>query len=453
MSRPVAAAACLCLCSAVYAETLQFSLTLGGSGFSDASAVAVGRDGSIYVAGSTAAPGLASSGAAQSALAGASDAFVAKYSADGTLLYFTYLGGSGDETATGIAVDSQGSAYVCGYTRSRDFPAVNAFQPALEARVNGGGFVAKVAADGSAFVYSTYLGGNKFDIAYAIAVDSNGSAYVTGSAYSTDFPMVNPIQATSRGNSAFVAQFAPDGRSLLFSTYLGGTGDDRGYGIAVDAQGLVYVTGETSSPDFPMVNATQAFAGNSDAFVVKLDPSGPALIYSTFLGGSGADHGRAIAVDSGGSAYITGDTLSVDFPVVHPFQPALSALLATKSTDGGNTWTAITKGLATLTPNQLLIDPSNTSTLYVGSGETGIFKSTDGGASWTTANNGLAPAQQGLGVRAAAIDRKNPSTLYAALAAVDGAPQRSGRLDAPPARVGAIRMAASISFSASARRC
>jgi hypothetical protein len=238
------------------------------------------------------------------------------------LVYSTYLGGSAFDIGNGIAVDTSGNAYVTGSTNSSNFPTMNPLQPA-----NAGGpdvFVAKFNPTGSALVYSTYLGGSGDDRSYGIAVDSSGDAYLTGSTDSTDFPTMNPLQpANAGGGDLFVTKLNPTGSALVYSTYLGGTGVDYGYNIATDSLGNAYVTGQTFSTDFPTINPLQpANAGNGDLFVTKLNPTGSALAYSTYLGGSDYDIGEGIAVDSSGNAYVTGITVSTDFPTMNPLQPA-----------------------------------------------------------------------------------------------------------------------------------
>ena len=173
--------------------------------------------------------------------------------------------------------------------------------------------------------YSTYLGGSDTDMGHGIAVDSSGNAYITGFTYSTDFPTQNPFQATSSaGLDAFITKLSPSGSALVYSTHLGGSGADEGYGIAIDASGSAYVTGFTSSTDFPTQNPFQdTCAGNNDAFITKLSPSGGALVYSTCLGGSGNDEGYGIAIDGSGNACVTGSTNSRDFPTKTPYQEAL----------------------------------------------------------------------------------------------------------------------------------
>jgi len=252
---------------------------------------------------------------------------------DPTLWYSTYLGGSGGDTAFGIAVDSFGNAYVAGETHSANFPLANPLQATNDA--SDIAFVAKFNVAGSGLVYSTYLGGSTLDAASSIAVDSPGNAYVTGFSASVDFPTVNPFQAINHSNgNAFVAKLNAAGSALVYSTFLGGSGNahgegDTGNGIAVDSHGSAYVTGRTFSTDFPTANAFQTTCGNcstfaSNAFVTKFNAAGSALVYSTYLGGSGGttvasyfgDSGNAIAVDSSGNAYVTGQAESIDFPVI-----------------------------------------------------------------------------------------------------------------------------------------
>ena len=271
------------------------------------------------------------------------------------LLYATYLGGSNDDEAFGIAVDGSGNAYVAGDTFSTNFPLHN---PLFSALNNGAGpngsddaFVAELNPTATAFVYSTYLGGNFSDFANGIAIDSSGNAYVTGETLSTDFPVtVGAFQTTcgTDGNcnasagavfsDAFVTRINAGGVGLQYSTYLGGSSDDTGIAIAVDSSGNTYVTGETTDDnttvatgDFPVTTgAFQTIYGNgspqagSNAFVTKLNPAGSGLSYSTYLGGSNADVAVGMSLDSSNQAYVTGTTLSADFPLVNPFQSALN---------------------------------------------------------------------------------------------------------------------------------
>jgi uncharacterized repeat protein (TIGR01451 family) len=311
-------------------STLVYSTYLGGSIQDKGYGIAVDSAGNAYVTGNTYSTNFPTKNPFQGAKAGgpdASDAFVTKLSPTGSaLVYSTYLGGSLDDFASGIALDSARNAYVTGYTGSTDFPTKNPFQGAY-----GGGFydafVTKLSPTGSALVYSTYLGGSGNDPAYGIAVDSARNAYVTGYTSSTNFPTKNPFQAANAGGffnyDAFVTKLSPTGSALVYSTYLGGSGDDYASGIALDSAGNAYVTGGTVSTNFPIMNPVQgANAGGEDAFVTKLSPTGSALVYSTYLGGSDYDQANGIALDSARNAYVTGWTISTNFPTKNPFQGA-----------------------------------------------------------------------------------------------------------------------------------
>jgi hypothetical protein len=237
---------------------------------------------------------------------------------DPVLSYSTYLGGNGGEYGQGIAVDGSGSAYVTGFTESIDFPTQNPFQ--MNPHDFGAAFVTKLSPSGDSLVYSTYLGGNQFEVGNSIAVDGSGSAYVTGFTYSTDFPTQNPYQTDQPDPDTFVTKLSPSGDSLVYSTYLGGNEFEVGNSIAVDVSGSAYVTGETFSTDFPTQNSYQTDRPFIDAFVTRLSPSGNSLVYSTYLGGNGGESGEGIAVDGSGSAYVTGRTDSTDFPTQNPYQ-------------------------------------------------------------------------------------------------------------------------------------
>jgi hypothetical protein len=303
---------------------LVYSSYLGGSGFDLGRAIAVDASGNAYVTGDTQSTNFPTANPLQAAPAGGRDAFVSKVNAAGSsLVYSTYLGGSDGDIGRGIAVDASGNLYVTGDTLSTDFPTANAFQPAY-----GGGiadvFVTKLNAAGSAFVYSTYLGGSGDDGGFAIALDASRNAYVTGFVESTDFPTVGAFDTTLGGASdAFVAKLNAAGSSLVYSTYLGGGDSDEGHSIAVGPSGSAYVTGDTFSTDFPTTNALQpTFGGLVDAFVAKVSPSGSALVYSTYLGGSSYDGGGGIALGASGNAYVAGSTSSTNFPTASPFQAA-----------------------------------------------------------------------------------------------------------------------------------
>jgi len=254
---------------------------------------------------------------------------------DPTLTYSTYLGGGDSDYARAVAVDGQGNAYIVGHTSSTDFPTRNPLQPNIGGGPLGDAFVVKLDPAGSALVYATYLGGSFNEGGYGIAVDGAGNAYVTGDTLSANFPIVNAAQPVSGGGGpfegdAFIAKLNPAGSALLYSTYLGGGGDELSYAIALDAQGDAYVTGYTSSVNFPVVNAPQpdpafgqGFNVYGDAFITRLISASGVYTwgFSTYLGGADLDIARGIAVDAPGVAYVTGHTRSTDFPTEKPVQP------------------------------------------------------------------------------------------------------------------------------------
>ena len=300
---------------------LVYSTYLGGSNAEFGQSIAVDAASSAYVTGDTQSIDFPTTlGAFQTTNGGGlPDAFVTKLNATGSgLVYSTYLGSSSFEEGRGIAVDGAGSAYVTGVTASTDFPTT-----AGAAQTTHAGsfdcFVTKLDPTGSGLVYSTYLGGGDVEFGYGIAIDGAGSTYVTGETRSTDFPTtLGAFQATYAGGDidTFVTKLDATGSVLVYSTYLGGSDNDTGWGIAVDGAGSAYVTGAAASPNFPTTAgaAQTTHAGVFDAFVTKLDASGSGLVFSTYLGGSNADFGFDIAVDNAGSAYVTGTAESTDFP-------------------------------------------------------------------------------------------------------------------------------------------
>ncbi|MGZ8095762.1 MAG: DUF7948 domain-containing protein, partial [Methylosarcina sp.] len=328
---------------------MVYAIYLGGTGDDAAGPIAVDRWGNIYVTGSTDSTDFPIARAFQKTLVVSSDeygfpyrdAFITKLNPKGAVVYSTYFGGTGNEGGNSIAVDPSGNAYVTGNTTSTDFPTKKPLQATLKGTSNA--FVAKLNPVGS-LVYSTYLGGSTSESGNAITVDRSGNAYVTGQTSSTDFPTVHALQNALIGTSdAFIAKLNPVGSALVYATYLGGNGSDdiysgdrdSGAGIAVDNFGSAYITGVTNSTDFPTMKPLQPdYGGTSgapsnylpyeDAFVVKLNPAGSALVYSTYLGGDSGDEGRSIAVDGLGNVYVTGWTWSTNFPTVQPWQEALA---------------------------------------------------------------------------------------------------------------------------------
>ena len=302
-------------------STLIYSTYLGGKGNDYAEAIALDCSGNAYITGYTDPASFPTRNPIQASNAGLWDAFVTKINAAGSaLVYSTYLGGSGFEYGLGIATDSKGNAYVTGPTYSTNFPTKNPIQASNAGMMDT--FITKINAAGSALIYSTYFGGSFNDYAEAIALDSNRNAYITGYTISTDLPIQMPIQASNAGIwDAFVTKIDASGSALLYSTYLGGSGICFGHGIAVDAMGNAYVTGETNSTDFPTINPIQASNTNSyDVFISKINANGMALDYSTYLGGDHYDYAKGIAVDADGNAFITGYTESANFPINHPIK-------------------------------------------------------------------------------------------------------------------------------------
>jgi len=293
--------------------TLVYSTFLGGGDFDFSEAISVDASGNAYVTGYTESGDYpVTPGAHDSTLSGPSDGFVTRVEANGASLgYSTFLGGGGYDQTRGLAVDLFGHAYVTGYTSSGDFPTtVGAYDTSYRP-----GFVTKLDADGAGLTYSTFLGGSYGDYPESVAVDVHGNAYVTGLAYSYDFP-TTPGAYDTTYNSIFITKLDAAGANLAYSTFLGGSAYYDFVGsIAVDAAGQASVTGGTYSDDFPTTaGAPQTvWGGNFDAFVTKLDAAGASLVYSTFLGGVNEDFGEGIAVDAAGNTYVTGYTYSADF--------------------------------------------------------------------------------------------------------------------------------------------
>ncbi|HWV99072.1 MAG TPA: SBBP repeat-containing protein [Candidatus Acidoferrum sp.] len=309
--------------------TFSYSTYFGGNNGDAAYSVKVDANGSVYIAGATLSTSFLSAiptNAFQTNFDGGKltgDAFVAKLDSTGsTLLYFTYLGGSSEDVAYDLALDVAGNAYLTGTTGSTNFPTVKPLFPTIGGTANtflkvfpNDAFVAELNTNGSALVFSTYLGGEADDVANGIALDPAGNIYVTGFTDSTNFPVVNALQSTNALNDdAFVVKIAPGGTNLVYSTFLGGTASDRGESIAADENGFAYVTGYTLSTNFPYANGFQSTnSGTADAFVTRLNPNGT-LAYSTYLGGSFNDFATRIVLDPAGKVLIAGATDSTNFP-------------------------------------------------------------------------------------------------------------------------------------------
>lgn len=318
---------------------LVWSSYLGGLGGDAGLAITVDKAGAAFVTGFTFSKDFPSDGGFKTTTDEyVHDAFVTKVSSVGTLVWSSYLGGSGIEFAYGIAVDGGGNALVTGYTTSPDFPSTGGFQTTLGGSEDG--FVTKVSSAG-ALVWSSYLGGNSLDRGGGIAVDSSGNVFVAGQTESTNFPSAGGFQTTFLGvRDAFVTKVSGAG-ALVWSSYLGGTWSDWGTAVAVDGSGDAFVTGGVSSPDFPTSGGfltKKGGPGNLDAFVTKVSGAG-ALLWSSYLGGSGTvccgkdEFGAGIAVDGSGNVVVAGSTESPDFPSTGGF----------KTTRGGTSDGFVTK--------------------------------------------------------------------------------------------------------------
>jgi hypothetical protein len=406
----------------------QYSTFLGGTSGDSGRAIAIDSAGNAYVTGSTTSFDFpTTSGAYSTTYRNGDDVFVTKLNPAGSaLVYSTFIGGNNNDDVGAIAVDSLGNAYVAGGTSSTDYPTTaGAFQGSKHGGVNG--FVTKLNPAGNALLYSSYLGGSSGDSISAMVIDASGNAYTAGSTTSFDFPITpGAFQTTLAGNSfpatdAFVCKVDPTGSTLVYSTYLGGSSTDQASGIRIDSAGEAYVTGTTASGDFPTTAGTfqPHSAGTplpggfppgsltNNCFVTQLNASGTALIYSTYVGGSGGDTSAGIALDSSGNAFITGTTDSTDFPTT-PGVFRASNGGAFKTTNSGGNWGPINSGLASPNIISLSVDPTVSSTIYAGTPGVGIFKSTDQGGHWLAIDAGLTD----MGITSIAVDPTSSVVIW-----------------------------------------
>ncbi|NET26900.1 SBBP repeat-containing protein [Okeania sp. SIO1I7] len=335
--------------------TVEYSTLIGGNGFDRGNGIAVDVAGNVYITGDTTSVDFPTLNAIQSDFNGGgvvfnNDAFVTKLDQNGNVLWSTYFGGSNDEFGTDIAVDIAGGVYVTGNTNSLDFLTVNALQTTYGGgSFNGDAFVTKLSSLGNSVQYSTYLGGRDEDISRGIAVDNNGNAFATGSTGGfspfpaepipgfADFPTTEDAFQTETTNNfnrdAFVTKLSRNGKTLEYSTLLGGIDFDSAIDIEVDNNSNAYITGSTRSFDFPLENPLQNFyGGDSDIFITKLNPEGSDLLFSTFYGRGDGDSGSGIAIDLAENIYISGTTgtrilqgdIAIspvgDFPALNGFQ-------------------------------------------------------------------------------------------------------------------------------------
>ncbi len=452
----------------VYATFFASGSTNGG-GPPVVDAVAVDASGNIYIGGYTTSSFIPALNAVQAGNVGLSDAFIAKFDPTGTtLLYSTYLGGSQSEYLQGIAVDpTTGELVGVGQTSSPDFPLVNAVLCTLPPG-DQGIFAFRLTAAGNQLVYSTYLGGTSFnyssaigldatgnayftghansavtssgalnncctlveklsptggqvylarigaDVGNAIAVDTTGAAYVAGTSTASSFPNNPPGAHTTNagGGDAFIAKLSPDATSLVWATFLGGSGSDSATAIALGTGNVVYVGGQAASADLPVTTGVVqgTYGGGTDAFVASLSADGSSFGFVTYLGGGKPDSLVSLSVGSGG-LIVAGNTSSRDFPIANAVQPAFpdSPYCLLKSTNSGASFTPADTGLNLTFPNSIcgaiLPDPSNAGTLVLDT-EQGVFRSTDDGATWVS----VQPNTTGVGSTARSLS--NPSVLY-----------------------------------------
>lgn len=301
-------------------SSLSYSTFIGGASNEGSYGLAVDGSGNAYITGLTGSSGFpTTTGVYDGSFNGAWDAFVTKLSSDGSsVIYSTLIGGASYDQGRGIVVGGDGDAYITGFTYSTNYPITSG---AYDGSHSGtyDVFVTKVSYDGSELIYSTFIGGSDHDYASAIALDGTGNAYVTGRTLSTDYPATTDAYDESYGgsNDVFVTKVNADGSSLGYSTFIGGAGTDEAYGIVVDGSGDAYITGRTGSNSFPTTSNAYDVSpnGNYDAFVTKVNSGGSSLAYSTFIGGSNVDVGNSVTLDRSGSAYVTGYTISANFPI------------------------------------------------------------------------------------------------------------------------------------------
>ncbi len=381
-------------------SALVFSTYLGGGGTDWGWSLAMDpTTGDALVTGETDSTEFPTANPYQPTNRGGFDAFVTRLNAAGSaLVYSTYLGGIGDDNGHALAVDpATGAVLVTGQTSSTDFPTANPLQPAHGGDVDV--FVTRLSAVGSALVWSTYLGGSSWDSSYGLGVDpATGDALVTGGTGSPDFPTANALQPAHGGDvDVFVTRLSAAGSALVWSTYLGGSSAEFGYGLGVDpATGAALVTGWTTSSNFPTANALQpAHGGDVDVFVTRLSAAGSALVWSTYLGGADFDAGFALAVDpASGDALLTGQTASSNFPTANPLQPTRGGdvdVFVTRLHAAGSAlaWSTYLGGADFDGGEAVAVDPVTGDVLVTGGTVSPKFPTTPGAFDRTCGTDGL----------------------------------------------------------------
>jgi Beta-propeller repeat/Abnormal spindle-like microcephaly-assoc'd, ASPM-SPD-2-Hydin len=423
-------------------SALIYSTYVGGAaGDSRGYAIALDSNDNAYITGRTSASDFpTTTGALQRALNGTVNVFVSKLNSTGSALaYSTFLGGSGSDQANGIAVDASFNAYVAGSSSSTNFPTTTgAFQTTLKGTSNA--IVSKLNNKGSALVYSTYLGGSGADTVWSIRVDTSNDVYVAGQTSSTNFPTTTGAFQTTCGtdcaaNDAFVSKFNSAGTSVLYSTFLGGSSEQEAFALAIDSSGDAYVTGRTSSTDFPRTKGSfqTTFGGVFDAYLTELNPTGSGLLYSTYFGGSASDAGLGIAVDAAKNIYLTGRTYSSNLATTpQAFAQTCSTCSATGNEDafvtkfvtGDQVWPLAINfgsqqvGVKSSTQNAVLSNSGTTTLGITGTSLEGInaseFTASNGCgssvAAGATCNIGITFTPAGTGTRVATLSIEDSAT-------------------------------------------
>jgi hypothetical protein len=401
-------------------QRVLFSTYLGGQD-TQTSGIALDRSGHVYVTGITGSSAFPLSIDAGSSITSLPSAFVTKINpASGSIVYSTLIPGTTGASIAGIAVGEDDAVYITGTTFSNDFPTTSGvFQPMFAPNASQSAFVIKLNPGGSTVAYSTLLGGNGIQAATAISVDRSGAAYVTGTTNSSDFPVTAGAFQTGSG-SGFVSKISPDGSSLVYSTLFGGSAPDSPTSIEIDASGCAYVTGSAHSADFPttpgaFLSGKASPPGADNPFVMKLNPAGSALVYSTYLGGSDGSHnrGHSIAVSPDGSAVIVGSTNSRDFTSVNALFSCPRGGELLKTVDSGSSFSRSENGLPPSGLAAIAIDPGKRSAAYaVFAGDApGLYRTSNSGKNWTRIGDFGPDASCSL----LAVDPMHTSTLYAAV--------------------------------------
>jgi len=368
---------------------IAWSSYLGGTTQESGEGIAADAFGNALVTGHTISSNFpTTTGALDTSFGGLRDAFVTKVSAAGALVWSTFLGGSGSDMGNAVLAVPSGNVFVTGGTTSTDFPSTGGFDTTL-----GGfddAFVTKLTPAG-ALMFSTYLGGTSSDTANAIAFDGVGAnVYVVGETTSTDFPTAGGFDTTYNGTrDVFIAKIAGTG-PLLWSSYLGGSDFDQGFGVAADASGNAFLTGQTSSTNFPTTGGFDATVSSTDAFVTKVTAAG-ALAWSSYLGGTGADSGKGIAVDASGNAFVVG-TAGIGFPMMGAFDPSMAGnegFVTKVSGAGAMLWSSYLGGADSDSALAVAIDPSGNALVTGETASTIGFPGSSAGFD-TTYNGGFA---------------------------------------------------------------